>query len=246
VLDSIAPHRKPLLIIGRRPSRRALATLVCEPPARCAPQSGCLNPRLRWIAASHAAKTSPFSPMVSLITRTPVSSCENTKLEIARSCPRASPSTKDNHTHRWPMQQVAVKARVEADPQADRRNRTPPTTKRKLRTPGQKLSVGVARVVLGACHRKTRMQDKKLRLGSMPHATKAGCLGGHASQAAHHPLLTLAPALEDVRRLAISPVRAIGATIVASALSAPLMRYRPRTPGVNGASLASTQGMALQ
>jgi chaperonin GroEL len=98
-----------------------------------------------------------------------------------------------------------------------------------------KLSGGVAVVKVGAAT-ETEMKDKKLRLEDAINATKAaveeGIVPGGGTTLAH-----LAPALEEWAAANLSGEELIGATIVASALTAPLKRIAENA-GVNGAVVA--------
>ena len=98
-----------------------------------------------------------------------------------------------------------------------------------------KLAGGVAVVKVGAAT-ETEMKDKKLRLEDAINATKAaveeGIVPGGGTTLAH-----LAPALEDWAKANLSGEELIGAHIVASALTAPLMRIA-QNAGVNGAVVA--------
>jgi chaperonin GroEL len=93
----------------------------------------------------------------------------------------------------------------------------------------------VAVVKVGAAT-ETEMKDKKLRLEDAINATKAaveeGIVPGGGTTLAH-----LAPALEDWAKANLSGEELIGATIVASALTAPLKRIAENA-GVNGSVVA--------
>jgi chaperonin GroEL len=107
--------------------------------------------------------------------------------------------------------------------------------KEKLQERLAKLSGGVAVVKVGAAT-ETEMKDKKLRLEDAINATKAaveeGIVPGGGTTLAH-----LAPALEEWAAANLTGEELIGATIVASALTAPLMRMA-QNAGVNGAVVA--------
>ncbi len=84
------------------------------------------------------------------------------------------------------------------------------------------MAGGVAVVKVGAAT-ETEMKDKKLRLEDAINATKAaveeGIVPGGGTTLAH-----MAPALEEWAASNLSGEELIGANIVASALTAPLMR----------------------
>ena len=107
--------------------------------------------------------------------------------------------------------------------------------KEKLQERLAKLAGGVAVVKVGAAT-ETEMKDKKLRLEDAINATKAaveeGIVPGGGTTLAH-----MAPALEDWASANLSGEELIGANIVASALTAPLMRIAENA-GVNGAVVA--------
>jgi chaperonin GroEL len=107
--------------------------------------------------------------------------------------------------------------------------------KEKLQERLAKLSGGVAVVKVGAAT-ETEMKDKKLRLEDAINATKAaveeGIVPGGGTTLAH-----LAPALEQWAASNLSGEELIGATIVASALTAPLKRIAENA-GVNGSVVA--------
>jgi chaperonin GroEL len=107
--------------------------------------------------------------------------------------------------------------------------------KEKLQERLAKLSGGVAVVKVGAAT-ETEMKDKKLRLEDAINATKAaveeGIVPGGGTTLAH-----LAPVLEEWAAQNLSGEELIGAQIVASSLTAPLMRIA-QNGGVNGAVVA--------
>ena len=107
--------------------------------------------------------------------------------------------------------------------------------KEKLQERLAKLSGGVAVVKVGAAT-ETEMKDKKLRLEDAINATKAaveeGIVPGGGTTLAH-----LAPSLEDWAKSNLAGEELIGATIVASALTAPLKRIAENA-GVNGSVVA--------
>jgi chaperonin GroEL len=129
---------------------------------------------------------------------------------------------------------VAVKARCEQiRKQMDETDSS--YDKEKLQERLAKLSGGVAVVKVGAAT-ETEMKDKKLRLEDAINATKAaveeGIVPGGGTTLAH-----LAPALEEWAAANLSGEELIGATIVASALTAPLKRIAENA-GVNGSVVA--------
>merc|ERR1711939_656905 len=107
--------------------------------------------------------------------------------------------------------------------------------KEKLQDRIAKLSGGVAVLKVGALT-ETEMKEKKLRLEDAINATRAaieeGIVPGGGTTLAH-----LAPALEQWAASSLSGEELIGANIVASALTAPLMRIAENA-GVNGAVVA--------
>ncbi|MFM7549430.1 MAG: TCP-1/cpn60 chaperonin family protein, partial [Cyanobacteriota bacterium] len=130
--------------------------------------------------------------------------------------------------------EVAVKARCEQiRKQMDETDSS--YDKEKLQERLAKLSGGVAVVKVGAAT-ETEMKDKKLRLEDAINATKAaveeGIVPGGGTTLAH-----LAPALEEWASANLSGEELIGATIVATALTAPLKRIAENA-GVNGSVVA--------
>jgi chaperonin GroEL len=130
--------------------------------------------------------------------------------------------------------EVAVKTRCEQiKKQMDETDST--YDKEKLQERLAKLAGGVAVVKVGAAT-ETEMKDKKLRLEDAINATKAaveeGIVPGGGTTLAH-----MAPALEEWAAANLSGEELIGANIVASALTAPLMRIAENA-GVNGAVVA--------
>jgi chaperonin GroEL len=130
--------------------------------------------------------------------------------------------------------EVAVKARCEQiRKQMDETDSS--YDKEKLQERLAKLSGGVAVVKVGAAT-ETEMKDKKLRLEDAINATKAaveeGIVPGGGTTLAH-----LAPALEQWAAANLSGEELIGATIVASSLTAPLKRIAENA-GVNGSVVA--------
>ena len=105
----------------------------------------------------------------------------------------------------------------------------------KLQERVAKLAGGVAVIKVGAAT-ETEMKDRKLRLEDAINATKAaveeGIVPGGGTTLAH-----LAPALEQWAAANLSGEELIGATIVASSLTAPLKRIAENA-GVNGSVVA--------
>jgi chaperonin GroEL len=142
--------------------------------------------------------------------------------------------TKDTTTIVAEGNEAAVKARCEQiRKQMDETDSS--YDKEKLQERLAKLSGGVAVVKVGAAT-ETEMKDKKLRLEDAINATKAaveeGIVPGGGTTLAH-----LAPALEEWAAANLSGEELIGATIVASALTAPLKRIAENA-GVNGSVVA--------
>jgi chaperonin GroEL len=130
--------------------------------------------------------------------------------------------------------EAAVKTRCEQiKKQMDETDST--YDKEKLQERLAKLAGGVAVVKVGAAT-ETEMKDKKLRLEDAINATKAaveeGIVPGGGTTLAH-----MAPILEEWAAANLSGEELIGANIVASALTAPLMRIAENA-GVNGAVVA--------